>query len=185
MFDLPIKSASVKTVNSHKYHIFPAPPTHVNQKDRRHKYANHDLLKTYYGPGSNGKAKLLPEVLPAADAMMTAMLRYGEKADDWSMKSAFIQNGYRPDNAGQGSKYLEIIKSSIKEAPKIFGTLEFPSNLEQEAQGVLGPPGDSRRDAFHQHLAAAPGWNSNLVYRLFQIVDNVYAPRGANAHSTG
>jgi len=186
MFDLPLKSASVKTLkNGHKYYIFPPPGTHKNQKDRRHKYATDpDHLPIYRGPGSNGKAKMASEVLAPAQAMMTAMLRYGERIDDWSLKSAFIQNGYRPDDAAQGAKYLQIIKSSIREAPKTFGTLEFPSNLEQEAQGILGMPGDSRRSAFHQHLAAAPGWNSNLVSQLFQIVDNAYAPRGANAHTT-
>jgi hypothetical protein len=121
----------------------------------------------------------------AANALMTALRRVGDRINDWSMKSAVIQNGFRADNASEGARYLNIIKLTIREKPDIFGALEFPSNLEAEAQSVLGRPGDARRTAFHQHLAATPGWNAQLVSRLFNIVDNVFAPRGANPHTTG
>jgi hypothetical protein len=117
--------------------------------------------------------------------MMSALRRVGDRIDDWSMKSAVVHNGFRPDDASQGRNYLRIIKLTIREKPDIFGELEFPGTLEGEAQSVLGRPGDSRRAAFHQHLAAAPGWSAPLVARLFNIVDNVYAPRGANPHATG
>jgi hypothetical protein len=117
--------------------------------------------------------------------MMSSLRRVGDRINDWSMKSAVVQSGFRPDDASQGSNYLRIIKQTIREKPDIFNELEFPSNLEVEAQSVLGRPGDSRRAAFHQHLAAAPGWSAPLVARLFNIVDNVYAPRGANPHATG
>jgi hypothetical protein len=186
MFDLPIDKAKIKTVKGHQYYVFfPTPPTHTNQINRPPQYADPKLLTTYKGRGSNGAAKLLPEVHDAANALMGALIRYGEKINDWSMRSAVIQSGYRPDDASQGRNYLRIIKATIKAKPEIFGTLEFPSTLEEEAQGVLGRPGDARRTALHQHLAAATGWNANLAATLFRIVDGVYAPRGSNPHATG
>jgi hypothetical protein len=186
MFELPIEKATVKTVKGHQYYVFsPAPPTHTNQKDRPSNYANPRLLTTYAGKGSNGSAKLLPEVHDAANALMSAMVRYGERINDWSMRSAVIQSGYRPDDESQGRNYLRIIKATIRAKPEIFGQLEFPASLEEEAQSVLGRRGDPRRAALHQHVAAAPGWNSALASRLFMIVDGVYAPRGSNPHATG
>jgi hypothetical protein len=186
MFDLSLNQATIKTVGTHQYYIFPKPPTHTNQNDRPPTYADPDACTPYKGTGSNGSATLLPgKVHSAAHAMMSALRRVGDRIDDWSMKSAVIQNGFRPDNARQGANYLRIIKQTIREKPDIFGELEFPATLETEAQSVLGRPGDSRRAAFHQHLAAAPGWSAALVARLFNIVDNVYAPRGANPHTTG
>lgn len=186
MFDLALDKATIKTVGTHQFYVFPKPPTHRNQNGRPTTYADAGLLTRYTGTGSNGSAKLLPgEVHAAAHAMMSAMRRVGDRINDWSLKSAVIQNGFRPDDASQGRNYLRIIKLTIREKPDIFGALEFPDSLETEAQSVLGRPGDSRRAAFHQHLAAAPGWNAQLVSRLFNIVDNVYAPRGANPHATG
>jgi hypothetical protein len=186
MFDLSLNQATIKTVGTHQFYIFPKPPTHTNQRDRPPTYADPALVTRYEGTGSNGSAKLLPgKVHAAAHAMMSALRRVGDRINDWSMKSAVIQSGFRPDDASQGANYLRIIKLTIREKPDIFGELEFPSTLETEAQSVLGRPGDSRRAAFHQHLAAAPGWNAALVSRLFNIVDNVYAPRGANPHATG
>ena len=186
MFDLPLDKATTKTVGSHQFYIFPKPLTRKNQRDRPRKYANPKLLKRYEGAGSNGSAKLLPgDVHSAANAMMTALQRVGDRINDWSMKSAVIQSGFRPDDASQGSTYLRIIKQTIREKPGIFGDLEFPSNLEAEAQSVLGRQGDARRAAFHRNLAAAPGWSAKLAARLFDIVDKVYAPRGSNPHATG
>ena len=186
MFDLPLDKATITTVGAHQFYIFPKPLTHSNQTNRPPTYADPDLLTTYTGTGSNGSAKLLPgEVQSAANAMMSALRRAGDRINDWSMKSAVIQNGFRPDDASQGATYLRIIKQTIREKPDIFGELEFPTNLETEAQSVLGRPGDARLATFHQHLATAPGWNAQLVAQLFNIVDNVYAPRGANPHATG
>ena len=186
MFDLSLGQATIKTVGTHQFYLFPKPPTHTNQRDRPPTYADPALLTRYEGTGSNGSAKLLPgKVHSAAHAMMSSLRRVGDRINDWSMKSAVVQSGFRPDDASQGANYLRITKQTIREKPDIFGELEFPTNLETEAQSVLGRPGDSRRAAFHQHLAAAPGWSAELVARLFNIVDNVYAPRGANPHATG
>jgi hypothetical protein len=186
MFDLPLDKAKIKTVRGHQYYVFPAPLTHTNQTNRPPTYANPDLLTTYKGAGANGTAKLLPgDVQSAANAMMSALRSYGEQINDWSMRSAVIQNGYRPDDASQGRNYLRIIKQIIREKPDIFGELEFPSTLEQEAQSVLGRPGDPRRVAFHQHVGAAPGWTPELAAALFRLVDSVYTPRGTNPHATG
>jgi len=184
MFELPIDTATVKKIKDHQYYIFPKPTTHENQKNRPQKYTN--AKKTVYkGAGSNNSATLLPEVHDAADKLMSALISYGEQIDDWSMKSAIIQNGYRPDDASQGKEYLRIIKKTIKDHPKIFGSLEFPSDLEEEAQSVLGKRGDPKRVAFQAHVAAAPGWDHKLKAALFNLVDSVYAPRGFNPHATG
>jgi hypothetical protein len=186
MFDLLLNLATITTVGTHQFYIFPKPPTHTNQLNRPPTYANPDLLTNYAGAGSNGSARLLPgKVQSAANAMMAALRRVGDRINDWSMKSAVVQNGFRADDATQGANYLRIIKLTIQQKPDIFAEVEFPSNLEAEAQSVLGRPGDTRRATFHQHLAAAPGWSAQLVARFFNIVDNVYAPRGANPHATG
>jgi hypothetical protein len=186
MFDLPLEKATLKTVKGHRYYVFsPTPHTHKNQKDRPPKYADEHKLTIYKAKGTNNSARLLPEVHSAANALMTAMIRYGEKINDWSMRSAVIQSGYRPDDASQGASYLRIIKVIISRKPDVFGDLQFPANLETEAQGILGRPGDPRRQALHDHVAASPGWNRRLTDILFNAVDNVYAPRGANPHTTG
>ena len=186
MLELPLDKATVKKVGNHQYYVFPAPSTHSNQTNRPPKYADSALLKPYTGAGSNGIAQLLPgDVHAAANAMMTALRCYGDAIDDWSMKSAVIQNGYRADNEAQGRNYLRIIKKTIKEHPDVFGALEFPGSLEQDAQSVLGRPGDPRRTAFHQKVAAAPGWDAKLAAALFRLVDSVYTPRGTNPHATG
>ncbi|MFT3821527.1 MAG: hypothetical protein QM750_28560 [Rubrivivax sp.] len=186
MLELALDKAKVKTVGSHQYYVFPQPATHTNQANRPPTYADPALLVTYTGAGSNGRAKLLPgEVHKAANAMMTALRCYGDAIDDWSMKSAVIASGYRPDDARQGANYLRIIKKTIKANPGIFGELEFPSSLEKDAQSVLGRPGDPRRIAFHQNVAAAPGWDKDLTAKLFKLVDGVYTPRGTNPHATG
>lgn len=167
------------------YYVFPAPGTHTNQTDRPTTYADPKALKTYMGRGSNGSAKLHPDCLAPAELLMCAMLDYGAAINDWSLLSAVIQNGYRPDDASQGSTYLRIIKSTIATNPKTFGAVTFPSSLDAEAQSILGKMGDARRTAFRQHVATAPGWSNALMRSLFDIVDRVYAPRGFNPHSTG
>ena len=48
-----------------------------------------------------------------ADLLMAALIDYGNKINDWSMKSAYIHNGYRPDDATQGANYLRVIKATI------------------------------------------------------------------------
>jgi hypothetical protein len=101
------------------------------------------------------------------------------------MRSAVIQNGFRPDDESQGRTYLRIINDTIAKHAEIFGTLKFPQTLNEEAQGVLGRRGDERRTAFQKKVAESPGWSTKLAQQLFQIVDNAYAPRGSNPHATG
>ncbi len=185
MLELQLDPKNLKTIKAHQYYVFPAPATHTNQKDRPTAYADTKALKTYMGRGSNGSAKLHPDCLAPAELLMCAMLDYGAAINDWSLSSAVIQNGYRPDDASQGANYLRIIKSTIAKNPKTFGTLTFPSSLEIDAQSVLGVMGDARRTAFRKNVAAAPGWSDALMRSLFDIVDRVYAPRGFNPHSTG
>jgi hypothetical protein len=185
MPELQLDPKNLKTVKDHQYYLFPTPATHTNQTDRPTEYADEKVLKTYAGRGNNNSARLHPDVLTAANTMMCALLDYGDQINDWSMKSAVIQSGYRPDDASQGATYLRIIKRTITENPKIFGALTFPANLEADAQGVLGRRGDARRTAFQRNVAASPGWSADLMQRLFQIVDNAYAPRGSNPHATG
>ena len=185
MLELQLDTAELKTVNGHRYYVFPTPPTHTNQENRPTEYADEGALKPYLGRGSNNVAKLHPDVLTPAGVFMAALLDYGESIDDWSIRSAIIQNGYRPDDPGQGANYLRIIKQTITRNPKVFGTTTFPANLETDAQGVLGRPGDSRRTTFKRNVATSPGWTQAMANFLFNEVDNSYAPRGSNPHTTG
>lgn len=185
MYELPLDKAQIKTVKDHQYYVFPAPPHHTNQIDRPTVYADVKKLERYAGKGSKGSALLHPDVLKPADVLMSALIDYGTKINDWSLKSAYIHNGYRPDDATQGYHYLRIIKKTIADNPTIFGTTTFPSSLEADAQSVLGKRGEPRREAFRKNVAESPGWNQQLADQLFWIVDRTYAPRGFNPHSTG
>jgi hypothetical protein len=186
MYELELDKAKLKTIKDHRYYVFfPAPSPHKNQENRPTQYANEKELKIYKGKGSNGTAKLLPEVLTDANSLMSALLDYGAAINDWSMRSAVIQNGYRPDDASQGRNYLRIINKTIADNPKIFGSAKFPDSLNEAAQGVLGRRGDPRRTAFQKKVGEAPGWTPALAHQLFQIVDRYYAPRGSNPHATG
>jgi len=185
MYELLLEKAEIKTIKDHQYYVFPKPAPHTNQTDRPTVYAEVKALKPYAGRGSNGAALLHPNVLMPADLLMAALIDYGTKINDWSMKSAYIHNGYRPDDASQGRTYLRIIKETIAGNPKIFGTTTFPSNLEADAQSELGRRGDSRREVFRKKVAESAGWTQALMEQLFNIVDNVYAPRGFNPHATG
>jgi hypothetical protein len=185
MLELELDPKTLKKVKEHQFYLFPLPATHTNQTNRPTEYADEKVLKTYAGRGSNRSAKLHPDVLTPANALMAAMLDYGDEIEDWSMQSAVIQNGYRPDDESQGRNYLRIINQTIAGNPKIFGNTTFPDSLNAEAQSVLGRRGDPRRTAFQQHVAAAPGWSATLAQQLFNIVDNAYTPRGSNPHATG
>jgi len=185
MLELELDSKNLKTINGHQYYLFQLPATHKNQKYRPTQYVNEKILKTYMGKGSNRTARLHPDVLAPANALMSALLEYGDKINDWSIRSAVIQNGYRPDDESQGRNYLRIINETIAKYPKIFGDAKFPANLNAEAQGVLGRFGDPRRTAFQKKVAESPGWTQALAQQLFKIVDNAYAPRGSNPHATG
>jgi len=185
MLELELDPKTLKRVKDHQFYLFPLPATHTNQTNRPTEYADENVLETYAGRGSNGSARLHPDVLTPANCLMAALLDYGDEIEDWSMQSAVIQNGYRPDDESQGRNYLRIINQMIARNPTIFGNTTFPDNLNAEAQSVLGRRGDPRRTAFHQHVAAAPGWSATLAQQLFNIVDNAYAPRGSNPHATG
>lgn len=189
MLELDLKKAELKTINGHRYYVFPMPPTHENSINRPVKNADEKVLKVYTGKGTNKKEKLHPNVLDAANLLMTAFLEYGAVIDDYSMTSAIVASGYRPDDANQGANYLRIIKQQIAGNQNVFKDLQFPSELEADAQSELGRPGDARRTAFRQKLATSPGWTPQLVWKLFNDkdfgVDRFYAPRGSNPHASG
>lgn len=185
MYELQLDTNNLKSIKDHQYYFFPLPGTHTNQKDRPTEYADEKVLKTYMGKGSNRSARLHPDVLTPTNALMSALLEYGDKINDWSLKSAVVQNGYRPDDESQGRNYLRIINQTIANNPKIFGITRFPPGLNADAQSVLGRRGDARRTAFQRRVAEAPGWTRELAQRLFSIVDNAHAPRGSNPHATG
>jgi hypothetical protein len=200
MLELDLKKAELKTINGHRYYVFPMPPTHENPVNRPTKNADEKVLKTYTGKGTNKREKLHPDVLDAVNQLMTAFLEYGTAIDDYSITSAIVASGWRPDDANQGANYLRIIKNTIAKHQDVFKntiaghkdfskSLEFPTNLEADAQSELGRPGDPRRTAFRQKLAASDGWNGTLVYKLFNDpefgVDRFYAPRGSNPHASG
>ena len=44
---------------------------------------------------------------------MSALLDYGDTINDWSIKSALIQSGYRADDASRRSQLTCIIKQTI------------------------------------------------------------------------
>lgn len=189
MLELDLKKAELKTINGNQYYVFPMPPTHKNPNKRPAKNADEKALKTYTGKGSNKKEKLLPDVMDAVNLLMTDFLNYGAMINDYSIRSALVASGYRPDDANAGANYLRIIKQQIAAHKEVFKDLKFPTELEADAQSELGRPGDPRRTAFRQKLATKPGWTPGLVWQLFEDkdfgVDNFYAPRGSNPHASG
>ena len=145
MLELELDTKSVKKIKDHQYYLFPSPATHTNQEDRPTEYADETTLKPYLGRGNNRSARLHPDVLTPANALMSALLEYGDAISDWSLQSTVIQNGYRPDDESQGRTYLRIINQTIANNPKLFKDVKFPDSLNTEAQGVLGRRGDARR----------------------------------------
>jgi hypothetical protein len=134
MLELEPDTKNLKKIRDHQYYLFPSPATHTNQENRPTEYADEKTLKTYLGRGSNRAALLHPDVLTPANALMAALLDYGDTIGDWSLQSAVIQNGYRPDDESQGRTYLRIINQTIANNPKIFGDLKVPESLNTEAQ---------------------------------------------------
>src|SRR5689334_5635022 len=142
MLTLDLQKAELKTVNGNNYYVFPSPPTHTNQTNRPTKYVEEKDCTPYTGTGNNNSAILHPDVHDPANTLMTALRDYGNSIGDNSIISAVIQNGWRPDDPGQGAEYLRIIKLDISRNKAIFGDLTFPADLETEAQSVLGRRGD-------------------------------------------
>ena len=184
MFTLELEKAVLRQVNGRRYYVFPSPPRRFNQVNRPVKYVDAKDCTLYKGQGDNNSAKLHPDVHTPANQMMTALLDYGKSINDHSILSAQIQEGYRADDINAGANYLYNILAVVK-SNALFSGLTFPADLEDDAQGVLGRRGDPRREGFRARVAAAPGWNQQLMRQLFEIVDNQYAPRGANPHATG
>jgi hypothetical protein len=113
MLELQLDTENLKTIKDHQYYLFPSPPTHTNQKDGPTDYEDEKILKTYLGRGSNRSARLHPDALIPANALMSALLDYGDEINDWSLRSVIVQNGYRPDDESQGRNYLRIINQTI------------------------------------------------------------------------
>jgi len=184
MLTLELGKAVLREVGGRRYYVFPSPPRRTNQNNRPVKYVEAKDCTLYRGQGDNNSAILHPDVHSPANQMMTALLDYGRSIDDHSILSARIQEGWRADDINAGGTYLYNILAVVR-SNALFSGLTFPAELEDDAKGVLGRRGDPRREAFRAKVAAAPGWNAQLMYELFKIVDNQYAPRGANPHSTG
>ena len=100
------------------------------------------------------------------------------------MRSAVIQNGWRPDDASQGREYLRILKLIMSRDPAFRGVV-FPASLEAEAQSKIGGHGNPRLQAFMKHVAESPGWTQALADNLFKQLHRAYAPQGFNPHATG
>lgn len=60
MFELDLKKAELKTINGHRYYVFPAPPTHKNPDNRPVQYADEKVLKTYTGTKKFMSVKTAP-----------------------------------------------------------------------------------------------------------------------------
>ena len=187
MPNLQTDQATIHKFGARTYYVFPAPHTHANYVNRPSKYTEQKLTKVYPGPGTNFSARLLPEVHTQATLLMSSLLAYGKELGDNSLLSAKIQSGWREaDVPSQGVDYLRNVEMVINTPKYGFTPLKFPKSLESEAQSVLGKPGDPRRQAFHAHLAEAPGWDAKRVGELFKTVDQLYVPRGGfNPHTTG
>ena len=136
MLELELDPKTLKRVKDHQFYLFPLPATHTNQTNRPTEYADENVLETYAGRGSNGSARLHPDVLTPANCLMAALLDYGDEIEDWSMQSAVIQNGYRPDDESQGRNYLRIINQTIARNPTIFGNTRFPDDLPMETYNM-------------------------------------------------
>jgi hypothetical protein len=174
MLELEPDTKNLKKIKDHQYYLFPSPATHTNQENRPTEYADEKTLKTYLGRGSNRAALLHPDVLTPANALMAALLDYG----DTSLQSAVIQNGYRPDDESEGRTYLRIINQTIANNPKIFGNLKFPESLNAETQGVLGRRDDARRTAFQKGWRRQPAglrsWRSSCLVSLITHTLSLY-----------
>jgi hypothetical protein len=189
MLELQLDKAVKKQIKNRQYYVFPLPATHSNYVSRPTKYPDLKTypgkqLPVYKGKGSNGRALLHPDVMSHADLLMSALLEYGEHIDDWSMRSAVIQNGWRPDDASQGREYLRILKL-IMSRDATFKDLVFPASLEEEAMSEIGGPGNPKLQIFMKHVAESPGWTKALADKLFKQLHLAYAPRGFNPQATG
>jgi len=121
------------------------------------------------------------------DALMTALLDYGDELGDHSIQSAVVQNGWRPfDDPSQGVNYLANINMVMSNSKYGFSNLTFPPALEAEAESFLGERSDPRWQAFVQHLSRSPGWDAAKAKAMLDTVAQFYVPRGGfNPHSTG
>ena len=185
MLTLQKEKATVHKFGDRTYYVFPAPAPHTNYVNRPKKYADEKALTAYAGRGSNGRARLLPEVHGAVNNLMSALLDYGNQLGDQSLKSAVVQNGWRPaDDPSQGVSYLANIKMVMNQPQ--FAKLTFPKSLETEAESFLGDRDDARWKAFVKHLSDSPGWDAATAMKLLNTVANYYVPRGGfNPHATG
>jgi hypothetical protein len=186
MFSLTKEDAKVHKFGKRTYYVFPKPPTHINDVNRPKTYAKEGDLRTYTGRGSNGSAKLLPEVHGAVHSLMTSLLDYGDELGDNSIQTAVVQNGWRPpDDPSQGVNYLANINMVLANPQYGFSDLTFPSSLEDEAQTSLGERDNPHWKAFVDHLAQAWGVRARAG-RFLDTVAQFYVPRGGfNPHSTG
>ena len=187
MFRLQKDKATVHKFGDRTYYVFPSPSPHTNYVNRPTTYAKESALSAYTGRGSNGSARLLPEVHAPIHTLMTALLEYGDELGDNSIQSAVVQNGWRePDDPSQGVHYLENIRMVISNPQFGFSNLTFPESLEEEAESKLGERGDAHWQAFVQHLSQAPGWDAATARSFLDTVAQFYVPRGGfNPHATG
>ena len=187
MLKLQKDNAKIHKFGNRTYYVFDKPSTHSNTVNRPTKYVKEGETKVYRGAGSNRSAKLLEEVHPAVDKLMTALLEYGGELGDNSLQSAVVQNGWRPsDDPSQGVHYLENIKMVINGPQFGFSDLTFPESLEDEAESFLGERDNPHWQAFVQHLSKSPGWDAARARKFLDTVAQYYVPRGGfNPHTTG
>ncbi|HEY3743837.1 MAG TPA: hypothetical protein VGL53_28525 [Bryobacteraceae bacterium] len=173
-----------KADKAHTYYVWETPKSHENYTNRPLQYTTLDPTTFYTGRGSKGTARLLPEVHAPANLLMSALLDYGDELGDWGIQNAFIQNGWRePDTVEQGVHYLENIMMVLNNPQFGFSGLQFPKELEGDAEGMLGEGKDSRWLAFKEKLRKYWGGQTDDVLNK---VAQFYVPRGAfNPHATG
>src|SRR5882724_6928233 len=112
MLGLDLNTAELHTIGTHRYYLFPAPPTHSNQRNRPSTQITRDQTTQYTGRGAGNDTQLHPDVHNAVGALMGALLDYGVEIDDYSINSCSIQNGWRPNDTEEvGVHYYENIQA--------------------------------------------------------------------------
>jgi len=163
----------------------------TNQSKRPKFFHPKDIMVEYKGPGSDpaaaGSAKygkdhrlIHPVLLEPLTRLMSALIEEGERIDDESMKRATIGSSWRSwEQDGEG--FLKQLHKRIRLNPQIFGDLQFPADLEEEAKSNLY----GKEQDFIDHLGAHRPWTHELAAKLYNIATGFKAPGGLSPHESG
>lgn len=203
-----------RTTSSGKIRTFPLPSANTNQTDRptmpRFLISDRSQLVDY--EGARGSGRVHQVIVEPLNNMIAAMRAEGERIDDKALREAYVHSPWR-DPAGDGRTYLNVIKGVITahhqchqgsagcvafsqghdgryerantHCPSGFQRVSFPSDLETEAQSVLGRRGSSAWNTFRDHLGQASGWTNALANYCLRQAGRFKAPAGGSPHHSG